>query len=310
MGSHRPKSADTGEAADNIMGLDNSALTFVLGSKSAGVDFDRTVMLGRQNFFPSATHFHRTMEKFAPSARLDEILAASSGYAEPFFQLLGATEVVSIDASSYEGASLIHDLNDPIPSDWKGRFTAVVDGGSLDHVFDFPRALRNATELLAVGGHFLSIAPANNFMGHGFYQFSPELYFRAFVPANGFRLRVLLIQSCSSRSRWYRVLDPESVRGRVELRNGLPTLLYVLAQKVDEQAFLTLRPQQSDYSAVWQTRRDAETGATPRTIGQRLPTFLKRPLQRLLPLLANSPFNVKSRCYQWMKEDDILSGNF
>ena len=292
------------------MGLDNSAVTFFLGSKSAGVDFDRTVMLGRQNFFPSATHFHRTMEKFAPSARLDEILTARGGYAEPFFELLGATEIASIDASSYEGASLIHDLNDPIPGDWKGRFTAVVDGGSLEHVFDFPRALRNATELLAVGGHFLSIAPANNFMGHGFYQFSPELYFRVFVPANGFRLRVMLIQSCSSRSRWYRVLDPESVRGRVELQNALPTLIYVLAQKVDEKPFLTLRPQQSDYSAVWQAGRDADTRAKPRTIGQRLPTFLKRPLQRLLPLLVNAPFTVKSRCYHPMAEEDLLAGRF
>ena len=292
------------------MGLDNSAVTFVLGSKSVGVDFERTVMLGRQNFFPSATHFHRTMEKFAPSARLDEILAARGGYAEPFFELLGATEVVSIDASSYEGASLIHDLNDPIPDSWKGRFSAVVDGGSLEHVFDFPRALRNAIELLAVGGHFLSIAPANNFMGHGFYQFSPELYFRVFVPANGFRLCVMLIQSCSSRSRWYRVLDPESVRGRVELQDALPTLIYVLAQKVDEKPFLTLRPQQSDYAASWQTQGDIGVGPRQRAIGQRLPAFIKRPLQRLLPLFTNAPFAVKSRCYRAITEEDLLAGRF
>ena len=293
------------------MGIDNSAVTFVLGSKAAGVDYDRTVTLGRQNFFPTKRHFQRSIAELAPAAQLEQVLAAGGGYAEPFFELIGATEVASIDASSYEGASLVHDLNDPIPEAWKGRFTAVIDGGSLEHVFDFTRALRNATELLAVGGHFLSIAPANNFMGHGFYQFSPELYFRVFVPANGFRLRVMLIQSCDPPSQWFRVLDPESVRGRVELQNGLPTLIYVLAQKVDEKPFLSVRPQQSDYSAAWQAGHDdVDTRGKPQTIGQRFPPFLKRPLQRLLPLLTNAPFNVKSGCYRPMAEGDLLAGRF
>ena len=292
------------------MGLDNSAVTFLLGAKSAGVDFDRTVMLGRQNFFPTAAHFQRVMAQCAPSARLDEILAARGGYAEPFFERLGAREVASIDASPYEGAGLVHDLNNPIPDSCRGRFTAVVDGGSLEHVFDFPRALRNATELLAVGGHFLSIAPANNFLGHGFYQVSPELYFRVFVPANGFRMHAMLIRSCSSRSRWYRVLDPESVGGRVELHNSLPTLLYVLGQKIDEKPLFSLRPQQSDYAAIWQTQGDIRVGPRQRASGQRLPAFIKRPLQRLLPLFTNAPFAVKSRWYRAITEEDLLAGRF
>jgi hypothetical protein len=46
-------------------------------------------------------------------------------------------------------------------------------------------------DLLKVGGTFVASTPANYFMGHGFYQFSPELFFRLFCPENGFRLAEL-----------------------------------------------------------------------------------------------------------------------
>ena len=291
------------------MGLDNDGVSFAIGAKAAGVDFARTLMLGRQNFFPTAAHFQRTMADVAPAARLEEVLAARGGYAEPFFELLGATDVASVDASSYENASLVHDLNVPIPVEWRGRYTAVLDGGSLEHVFDIPRALQNVADLLAPGGHFLGITPANNFMGHGFYQFSPELYFRVFAPANGFRMRAMFIKSCSPRSGWYRVPDPEAVHERVELQNGLPTLLYVLAQKLEEMTLTTFRPQQSDYAAAWQAA-GGEAPAKTRSAGQRLPAFIANPLRRLLPVFANAPFQAKSRWYRAITENDLLSGKF
>ncbi len=44
-----------------------------------------------------------------------------------------------------------------------------------------------------LGGHFISVTFANNFLGHGFHQFSPELYFRVFCPANGFEVESLML---------------------------------------------------------------------------------------------------------------------
>ena len=58
----------------------------------------------------------------------------------------------------------------------------MIDSGSLEHVFNISQALRNCLEMVESGGHFISIGPANNAMGHGFYQFSPELYFRILSP--------------------------------------------------------------------------------------------------------------------------------
>ncbi len=217
--------------------------------------------------------------------------------------------MASIDASAYEGASLIHDLNDPIPDHWRGQFTAVVDGGSLEHVFDFPRALQNAVALLAVGGHFLSITPANNFMGHGFYQFSPELFFRVFTRENGYHLKVVLIQATEGRSRWYKVLDPEAIGRRAELQSGLPALLYVLAQKLEDKPLFAKRPRQSDYVAAWKGKPDGPASAVAAP-GARWPTFLKAPLRRLLPLFADAPFVAKSHCFRAVEERELLAGRF
>ena len=78
-----------------------------------------------------------------------------------------------MDASDYEGCSIVHDLNNPLPEHLVGRYSLVLDSGTLEHVFDFPTALRNSLAAVRTGGHFVTIAPGNNQFGHGFYQFGP-----------------------------------------------------------------------------------------------------------------------------------------
>src|ERR1035438_1348368 len=63
-------------------------------------------------------------------------------YSEDLFRQLGADTVDSLDASDYEGATLIHDLNDELPRDLNGHFTMVFDGGSIEHIYDVAGALR------------------------------------------------------------------------------------------------------------------------------------------------------------------------
>jgi len=45
-----------------------------------------------------------------------------------------------------------------------GAYTTVIDGGSLEHVFNFPQAIANCMNMVAVGGHFIGLSPANNFL--------------------------------------------------------------------------------------------------------------------------------------------------
>ena len=106
-------------------------------------------------------------------------------YAEKLFMFLGAEIVDSFDYSDYEGATYAWDFNKPIEKLFKGSYTFDIDAGTLEHVFNFPIALKNCMEMTKLGGHFIATPPCNNDMGHGFYQISPELYFAAMSEENG-----------------------------------------------------------------------------------------------------------------------------
>jgi hypothetical protein len=94
---------------------------------------------------------------------------------------------------------------------------------------------------------------ANNFMGHGFYQFSPELFYRVFSPENGFRMhRAVMFESRIGRPRWYEAADPRQLGERVELINGRQTYLLVHAERIADVPIFASPPQQTDYSALWQ----------------------------------------------------------
>ncbi|MBM3890254.1 MAG: hypothetical protein FJ388_14160 [Verrucomicrobia bacterium] len=232
------------------MGLDPRGIRFLLYAKSRGVSFKTTAMIGRQRFFVGARKFQNILAEFGHSVTADDIgrlLTESQGYVEPFLKWLGAEQVRSFDASDYERATDIHDMSLPIADALKQQFSLVLDGGTLEHVFDFPTAIRNCMEMVAVGGHFLGITPVNNCLGHGFYQFSPELFFRIFSEENGFRVVTMAVVEIGPWASWYEVRDPKSVGQRAELVNTRPTYLFVLAERTKVVPVFSARPHQSDY---------------------------------------------------------------
>lgn len=93
------------------------------------------------------------------------------------FEGLGFNHVDSMDVSNFEGASIVHDLNNPVPNYLINKYDLVYDGGTLEHIFDFPQSLRNIYDLLKSGGIVIHCSPVNNHVDHGFYQFSPGLFF-------------------------------------------------------------------------------------------------------------------------------------
>ncbi len=119
-----------------------------------------------------------------------------------FFRLLGVRDFKAMDVSDYEKPDLVADLNLPVPAELEGRFGTVIDGGTLEHVFDPLRALTNVGRLLKTGGRVLHILPVNNYVNHGFYQFSPTVFFD-YYKANGFTgLRGLLVEESHRLDVW------------------------------------------------------------------------------------------------------------
>lgn len=235
------------------MGFDTRATEFLLAAERLGVSFDRTATIGRQRLYVTPGWLGRRLRRAGfdvDRAETARLLTEADGFAEPFLRLLGANEVVSLDASDYEGASRVVNLNEPLPPETEGAFTAVVDAGSLEHVFDFPAAVGNCMRMVAVNGHFLGVTVTNNMAGHGFYQFSPELFYRVFAPQNGYRVERMLLAETSS-ARWYEVRDPAETGSRAELRTFRPACLCVIARRVADGPVLATAPQQSDYVSRW-----------------------------------------------------------
>lgn len=264
------------------MAIDRSFARFLIRCHRDGVKFDRTLTLGRLNYYLSVQETKQLLRwaRIDP-ARCGKLLDyESSRYSEAFFETLGAREVDSLDASSFEGATIVHDLNLPVPDALKGQFDCVCDAGTIEHVMNFPVVIRNAMELTKVGGHLILGTPANNFCGHGFYQFSPELWFRLFSAGQGFELRRLVAVEYAPRVRWFEVADPASIRSRVEIMNRYPVLLLVLARKVAAVPVLETFPQQSDYQPRWEGQKHSSQQRSPMEV------LLRRKFLETFPRLA------------------------
>lgn len=276
------------------MGLDINGTRFLLYCRTLDVDFTRTAMIGRQNLHLRPRDLNSVFESFGlkvDNLQLNSIFTQTDGYAEPLLTCLGAKEVHSFDKSGYEGATHLHDMNREMPERFKEQYTAVLDGGSLEHIFHFPVAIKNCMEMVSVGGHYLAITPANNFLGHGFYQFSPELYFSIFTRENGFELTSVIAFEDRPDAKWYSVKSPVELRGRVTLTNSAPVYLLVVAKKLAHARIFETTPQQSDYLASWReesTSPNAPKKKSPSATAKRLACldFIKQrvpaPAKRLI----------------------------
>lgn len=241
------------------MGLDIHGTKFVLYARSVGVSFDRTAMIGRHTLHLSSRELQKHLADFGYSLGFEEVrdlFQRNQGFAEPFLGLLGAKAIRSFDVSAYENATDIVDLNLPIGAGYKNRFTAALEGGTLEHVFNFPQAIKSCMEMLEVGGHFVGVVPSNNFLGHGFYQFSPELFFRVFSEVNGFKVIKMIVYEDAPGADWFEVRDPEDSKQRAELVNSRPTCLAVIAKRVTAVPVFASAIYQSDYVHLWEPQQN------------------------------------------------------
>jgi hypothetical protein len=106
--------------------------------------------------------------------------------------------------------------------------------------------------MLKVGGHYLCNTATNNYSGHGFYQLSPEFFFAAFSPENGFDVVDECLYEEDGRNAWYRLVPPIQAARRMTFQNSVPAHLLVLAWKTREAITFQQFPQQRMYSAAWE----------------------------------------------------------
>ena len=253
------------------MGIDIHALNF-LKFACKKQRMGRVATIGRQGIYIGSAELKRTLNlneepKFNPFC--EDLLVRH----------FLATSVDLFDNSDYEQATCIVDMNKPLAVD--NRYNTVIDFGTTEHIYNVPQALWNISNICAPQGQILHALPANNFCGHGFWQFSPELFFSLYSPQNGYRETEVFLADISNNYFWYEVTKPSDGK-RAELKSSTP--LYVLVRTVKTNTFSHVDVQQSDYTFAW-TGNDQYAHGT-RALQSSVPRSSRF---KLKDILKNSP---------------------
>ena len=296
------------------MGISNANTALLLAAKAAGIKFGRMATFGKQMFWPTTEGLERILPAFGVRAAPNILRDQMGSDGDRFLKFLGAESVTSFDVSGYEGADVVHDMNEPLPAVWHEAFDSLYDGGCIEHIFHVRQVVENIMSLVKPGGAFIGCTVGNNLMGHGFYQFSPEFYFRVFSAANGWEVvGILLCEHEKVPPQFWAVADPAKVGGRVELQNADAVYLLVVARKLRSISGFVV-PQQSDYVSAWKSSFSVAPRTRKQSLLRRVARFVQtssNPTRIILRLRRNDGLSrrgVTQRCYHRRSLEDLATG--
>lgn len=177
------------------------------------------------------------------------------------FRLLGMPKVQALDHSDYEGAEIIHNLTKPLPPNLEGCADFIVDGSTLDNVFDPAMVIRNFAAMLKPGGRLIT----TNMMSNHYepYAILPPLWYLDYFVANGFidcKVYIVVYRDGEGTGADVFTIDVDALLdpGRVVSAFVSPRMMcsIVFAEKGPSSTSNTLPSQQHYRSAAeWKTYR-------------------------------------------------------
>lgn len=219
--------------------------------KKYNIDFMRTAMLGRQKMlftgYQPKSKWKKELGKY-----LDvDNMCQSDEYSENFWRQLGAKEKIdSIDYDEYENATVIMDLNKPLPEKYCEAYDVVIDGGTLEHIFNYSQGLRNAMSMVRRGGWLLLATPTDNNCNHGFYQLSPQLFYSILTEKNGYELKEMSIVGNPDRDEKLYYVSSDCIH-KIRYHGAGNSHLYIAAQRIGDIPDRLITQQQSYEQMVW-----------------------------------------------------------
>jgi len=237
------------------MGIDITNFETILLSLKYIENKKNLLTLGRQQFHIDIFDINNLLIKYNLSNLCDKYNI--NDYCENFFIDLGFQHVDSIDNNDYEKATIIHNMNYSIENKLKKKYDFILDGGTIEHIYNTPQVCENIINLLEIDGILCSITCNNNFSGHGFYQFSPEFFQSTFNPKYGMKIQMIyLVENASNFDNWINVnIDNKKLdNGRNEYKfNSLKSVYIItIAKKIsDDRKYLTIDyPNQYSYEMI------------------------------------------------------------
>ena len=178
------------------MGIAKAAAKFLLNEASRRPFGGRLLTLGRQDIVFSFKTLQKMAREFNIQLCNTEVAlsqkpeAAAKGYISDdcFFEASGFSECKTLDYSDFESADVILDLNSSeIDQHLLEAFDVIIDGGTTEHIFHIPNVLNNIYKMVRQNGRVIHMSPSSNHIDHGFYMFSPTLFWD-FYAANKFEI--------------------------------------------------------------------------------------------------------------------------
>lgn len=214
--------------------------------------------LGRQsvNRRPELTKIEALLEKWNLSPKNPMIRLKGFEFIEEVLGMFGVGAFESMDMSNYEGAHILHDLNEPVPDEFYNRYGMIYDGGTTEHIFNIPTAFDNIYAMLAQDGIFVSSSMMNGGPTHGLYQFGPDIVWSYWKRKR--KCEVLMCKAYPIRAeKDYPMFDLPDVglKGkRYDVQHKLPkseTYLFYVIKKRKDDATANEKVVQSDYEVRW-----------------------------------------------------------
>jgi hypothetical protein len=228
------------------MGIDKVVLEAIILSHKhlPQENRNKAMSLARQQIHIHPQLMHHLFQKHGINAPLHHC----GEYFEALFKNMGYTVTDSIDNSAYEDATIIHNLNLPLRTEGllprENRYNYVLDGGTIEHIFNCPQVCENIINMMEVGGIYCSVTVNNNFSGHGIYQFSPEFFLSAFTPKYGMEvLELYLAEVNADREKWIDVKSFNGWRNNTQINTQNSVYIIAIIRKIsDERESLLLNP--------------------------------------------------------------------
>ena len=215
------------------MGVKKQEFQFLQMFYEMNGPFGNVLTLGKQQIYYKPQDPQNLGSKFLDSYCIDKF---------------GATSVTSIDYSNYEGANIIHDLQNNLPLEHEGKFDLVIDFGTTEHIFDVAASFKNCISAVKINGYLIHGLPSNNSNGHGFYQLSPEVFFSLYSGENGFGDTRVFVVDRSIHGKWYELFKPEKGQ-RLNVLSRNETYVFCFTRKMNNVS--KLKVFQSDYVSSW-----------------------------------------------------------
>ncbi|MDP3791614.1 MAG: class I SAM-dependent methyltransferase [Candidatus Omnitrophota bacterium] len=246
------------------MGTDRGSIKLLMREGSREKFSGHALTIGRQDICPvTPLVFKRwaqdmgfELKKPVTGARVTDV---------DLFLSAGFDNIDSLDYSDFEKCTIIHDLNKDVPVNLHGKYDLIFDGGTSEHVFNLPKVLENYHKMLKAGGRIIHFLPSTNCVEHGFYMFSPTLFWD-YYSANNWEIKDSLFVKYSRYGNNYLMDAYKYVPGCLDRLSygGLGKNIYYVffvVKKTDTSTF-NASIQQGQYLKRWpgaQAAKDAQS---------------------------------------------------